>query len=123
MFKPENVEAYVTAFTPDVQEKLQLLRSIIRKHAPYAEEMLNYRIPAYKQDGILLVNFCVVKKHISFNTSQGCIDHFRNDLAPYKCVDGAIQFPLERKLPVQLLTQIVKFRVLELAQQKLSRRK
>ena len=101
MFKPENVDAYIAAYPPEVQEKMQQLRSIIRKHAPYAAETLNYRSPAYKQDGII----------------------FRNDLAPYKCAKNAVQLPLDRKLPLQLLTLIIKHRVVEVTHLRAKKRK
>lgn len=123
MFKPENVDAYVAAYPPEIQDRLQQLRQLILKHAPYAHETLNYRMPAFKQDGTLLVHFAVGKEHIAFYPGHGCLETFRNDLAPYKCVKGAVQFPLDRKLPVQLLTQIIKHRVTELSHMRNQKRK
>lgn len=113
MFKPADVEAYIAAFPPETQEKLQQMRAIILKNAPFAEEVLSYRMPAYKQDGAMLVYFAAYKTHIGFYPTPSGIEAFKNDLAPFKYSKGAIQFPLERKLPAQLIGRIVKFRVTE----------
>lgn len=123
MFKPANVDAYIAAFSPDVQEKMHQLRAIIRKHAPYAIETLNYRIPAYKQDGAMVVYFAIEKNCLALYPGEACLETFRNDLAPYKCVKGAIQFPFDRKLPLQLLTRMIKHRVQELSRLRLGKRK
>ncbi|HNV98730.1 MAG TPA: DUF1801 domain-containing protein [Chitinophagales bacterium] len=123
MFKPENVDVYIAAYPPEVQEKMQQLRSIIRKHAPYAAETLNYRSPAYKQDGIMLVYFSAHTDYIAFFPGAECMEIFRNDLAPYKCAKNAIQLPLDRKLPLQLLTLIIKHRVGEVTHLRAKKRK
>lgn len=116
MFKPKDVDEYISAFPPEVQEKLHQLRSIVRKQAPLADELLSYRMPAYKQDGGILVYFAAYKHHIGFYPTGSGIAAFENDLAPFKYSKGAIQFPLDRKLPVQLIRRIVRYRALEVAE-------
>lgn len=116
MFKPKNVDEYIAAFPPEAQEKLQHLRTIIRKQAPLSEELLSYRMPAYKQHGGILVYFAAYKQHIGFYPTASGITPFQNDLAPFRFSKGAIQFPLDRKLPVHLIKSIVRYRVQEMAQ-------
>ena len=41
------------------------------------------------------------------------IDAFKSELKVYKWAKGSVQFPLDKDLPVGLITKITKFRVKE----------
>ncbi len=60
-----------------------------------------------------LVHFAAYKNHIGFYPAPSGIEAFKKDLAKYKTSKGAIQFPIEEKLPFDLIEKIVKFRVIE----------
>ena len=60
-----------------------------------------------------LVHFAAYKNHIGFYPAPSGIEAFKKDLAKYKTSKGAIQFPIEEKLPFDLIEKIVKFRVKE----------
>ena len=81
----------------------------ILQAAPKAEEVISYNMPAFKYNGIL-VWFSGYKNHIGFYPSSTPIEIFKNDLKKYKTSKGAIQFPLDKPLPLALITKIVKFR-------------
>jgi uncharacterized protein YdhG (YjbR/CyaY superfamily) len=67
-------------------------------------------MPAFKQNGVL-VYFAAFKNHIGFfPTAQG-IEAFKDKLAAYKTSKGTIQFPFDRPLPLELIEEIVRFRV------------
>jgi uncharacterized protein YdhG (YjbR/CyaY superfamily) len=38
---------------------------------------------------------------------------FQKELAPYKKGKGSVQFPIDKPLPLKLISKIVKFRVAE----------
>ena len=59
----------------------------------------------------MLVFFAAFKNHIGFYPGAGGVAEFKNQLTGYKTAKGSIQFPLDRELPVELIKQIVKFRV------------
>jgi uncharacterized protein YdhG (YjbR/CyaY superfamily) len=69
-------------------------------------------MPAYKFHGIL-VYFAGYKNHIGFYTTGSGIENFRNELSSYKTSKGTVQFQLDKPLPVELITEIVKFRVIQ----------
>lgn len=105
-----NVDAYIKQFPPEVQAMLQQLRAAIKSAAPKAEELISYMMPAYKYHGVL-VYFGGYKNHIGFYPTGSGIEAFKKELSVYKGSKGAVQFPLDKPLPVALIKQIVKYRV------------
>ena len=106
----ENIDEYIANCSPQFREKLQELRAIIRKGAPGAEEKISYRMPAFFLNGPL-VYFAAQKNHIGFYPTPSGVAAFKNDLRDYKTSKGAIQLPIDRPLPLQLILRIVSFRV------------
>jgi uncharacterized protein YdhG (YjbR/CyaY superfamily) len=106
----KTIDEYIATFPPNIQAILQQIRATIHKAAPDAEETISYQMPAFKQNGVL-VYFAAFKNHIGFfPTAQG-IEAFKDKLAAYKTSKGTIQFPLDRPLPLDLIAEIVRFRV------------
>ena len=112
MKKPETVEEYIAGFPKPVREKLEKMRNIIKKNAPKAEEVISYGMPGYKLHGVL-VYFAGYEKHIGFYPMPSALLSFKDEIAGYKNAKGSVQFPLDKPLPVTLVTQMVKFRVAE----------
>jgi len=112
--KPEikDVESYIAGFSPAMQKLLKQLRSTIRKAAPQAEEHIGYQMPAYKFHGPL-VYFAGYEKHIGFYPGASGIENFKKEISIYKNAKGSVQFPLDRPLPLDLVKQIVQFRIEE----------
>src|SRR5690349_8273040 len=110
--KYKTVTEYFSAQSKDAKAKLQELRSTILKAAPGAEEVISYNIPAVKLNG-LLVWYAAFKSHIGFYPRGSGIEAFKKELSKYKFAKGSVQFPLDKPLPLTLVTKIVKFRVKE----------
>jgi uncharacterized protein YdhG (YjbR/CyaY superfamily) len=109
---PQNVDEYIAAYPPDVQAKLEKIRVTIRKAAPQAEETLSYGVPTFKLGGNL-VSFGAAKKHIGFYPTPSAIEAFKAELAAYASAKGSVQFPLDKPVPLGLISKMVKFRVKE----------
>ena len=109
--KPQTVDEYIAAFPKDIQKLLEEIRSVIKKAAPEAEETINYAMPTFKLHGNL-VHFAAHKNHIGFYPAPNGIEAFRNELSVYKGAKGSVQFPLNQAIPLDLISRIVKFRVL-----------
>jgi uncharacterized protein YdhG (YjbR/CyaY superfamily) len=69
------IDHYISTFPSEVQERLELIRSTIKAAAPDAEEVISYKMPAYKLKGIL-VYFAGYKNHIGFYPGANGISHF-----------------------------------------------
>lgn len=111
--KAKNIDEYISAFPKDVQNILELIRSTIKKAAPAAQETISYSIPTFTLNGIYLVYFAAYKNHIGFYATPTGHTAFVNELAKYKQGKGSVQFPLNKPMPVSLITKIVKFRIKE----------
>jgi uncharacterized protein YdhG (YjbR/CyaY superfamily) len=108
----KNIDEYIADFPKDVQKLLQQLRSTIKKAAPKAEEKIAYGIPTFTLNGNL-VHFGAYKTHIGFYPAPSGLEAFQKELAPYVTGKGTAQFPLDKPLPLDLITEIVKFRVMK----------
>jgi uncharacterized protein YdhG (YjbR/CyaY superfamily) len=60
-----------------------------------------------------LVHFAAFQHHIGFFPTPSAIVAFREELAGYKTSKGTIQFPLDTPLPLDLVRNIVRYRVQE----------
>lgn len=108
----QSIDAYIAAFPEAVQQKLAEMRAIIRSAAPEAAEKISYQMPTFYLKGNL-VHFAAHQKHIGFYPAPSGIEAFQAELAGYKSSKGAVQFPLNQPLPVDLISRIVRFRVAE----------
>ncbi len=107
----KSVAEYIKSYPKDVAEKLKTLQSLVKKIAPKAEEGISYGMPAYKANGKPLVYFAAYEKHIGFYPTGAGIAPFKKDLTKYKTSKGAIQFPIDGKIPTALATRIIKYRL------------
>jgi uncharacterized protein YdhG (YjbR/CyaY superfamily) len=110
--KFRNMDEYIRIFPSNVQKILEKLRKTIQEIAPEAEETINYGIPTFKLNGNL-VFFAAFKNHIGFYPTSSAIDAFKKELSPYKHAKGSVQFPIDKPIPFDLVTKIVKYRVKE----------
>lgn len=107
----KNIDEFIAGSPKNTQELLKKMRSIIQKAAPGTEEAISYGIPTFKLNGRNLVHFSGYKEHIGFYPGAAGIESFQEELSKYKTSKGTVQFPLDKPLPVGLITQIVKFRI------------
>jgi uncharacterized protein YdhG (YjbR/CyaY superfamily) len=109
--KPQSIDQYIAACSPEVRAILGKLRSTIKQAAPpEAEELISYRMPAFRLHGIL-VYFAAFKNHI------GMFPPIRGDakleaaVAKYAGPKWNLKFPLDKPFPYALVARIVKVRV------------
>ena len=109
---PKTIDEYIAGFPKDIQAILQRVRQTIREAAPDAEEKISYQMPAFTLKGNL-VYFAGFKNHIGFYPIPSGIEEFKEELSVYEQGKGSVQFPLDKPIPYDLISRIVKFRVKE----------
>lgn len=105
-------DEYIAQFPPDVREKLQQMRAVMKEAAPDAVEKISYQMPTFYLNGNL-VHFAAYARHIGFYPAPSGIEAFKEELSQFKGAKGSVQFPLDQPLPMDLISRIVRFRVTE----------
>ena len=119
MLKPvgKTIDEYIAGYPIEVQKLLEMVRNTIKKAAPKAEEKINYGIPTFTLNGNL-VHFAAYKTHIGFYATPTGHKAFEKELSVYKTGKGSVQFPIDQPLPLDLISRIVQFRVMENSEKK-----
>jgi uncharacterized protein YdhG (YjbR/CyaY superfamily) len=107
-----SIDEYIAMFPEDIRVKLESLRATIRACAPEAQEKISYQMPTFYLNGNL-VHFAALKNHIGFYPTSSGIAAFQDELSEFEGTKGAVRFPIDRPLPMDLIGRIVKFRVTE----------
>jgi len=108
--KPESIDSYISSFPKDIQKHLEDIRATIKKSAPEAEEAIKYAMPTFVLNGNL-VHFAAYQHHIGFYPAPEALEFFKDLLSGYKSSKGAVQFPLDKPMPLDIISKIVVFRV------------
>ena len=117
-----NVEEYISAQPETTQLVLQLVRSTLRNVLPGAEEVISYKIPAYRLHGGIVLYFAAWKQHYSlYPAGERMVAALKDQLASYKVSKGTIRFPLSEPVPVNLIERIAQFRAEEAVQREKSK--
>lgn len=106
------IDNYVAQFSPEIQLKLQEIREIIQEVLPKAKEVISYKMPAYKMNSIL-VYFAEYSGHIGFYPTAVGIENYNSEFGDYKWSKGAVQFPIDKPLPKDLMQKITLFKLEE----------
>ena len=109
---PRSIDEYIKQFPPGIQQKLEEIRAVIRSAATEATEKISYQMPTFYLEGNL-VHFAAFKNHIGFFPTPSGVEQFKDELLAYKTSKGAIQFPLDKPIPFDLIRRITTFRVAE----------
>ena len=112
--KFESIDGYIASFPKNVQTVLEQIRQAIKDAAPKAEDAISYNMPAFRLNGNL-VWFGAFKNHIGFYPRESAIEEFKEKLSGYEVskVQGTVKFPLDKPMPLDLIKEMVRFRVKE----------
>ncbi len=108
----KDVNEYISSQPKEIQKILKQFRTTIKKAAPLAEEAISYGMPSYKYNGVLAY-FGAFKNHIGFYAMPTGHAHFKKELSVYKVGKGSVQFPIDKPMPIALITKMIKFRLKE----------
>jgi uncharacterized protein YdhG (YjbR/CyaY superfamily) len=107
---PRSVDEYVAAAELAARPILNEIRRVVRAAAPDAEEVVSYRMPAFKQGGVLIY-FAAFRHHIGVFPPVSGDAALERALKPYAGPKGNLKFPLDRPIPYALIARIVRLRL------------
>ncbi|HLF55270.1 MAG TPA: DUF1801 domain-containing protein [Thermoanaerobaculia bacterium] len=106
---PRNIDDYIATFSPEVGAVLERIRQTIRAAVPEAEEMISYRMPAFRLGGVLIY-FAAFKNHIGVYPPVSGDAKLEQAISPYAGEKGNLRFPLNQPMRYDLIERIVKLR-------------
>lgn len=116
-----NADDYIANQAEAAQEILKELRSIIHDAAPDVVEIPNSKVPSFTlvpdAKPQLQLMMAAYAKFVSFYPFEKTVEAFADQLKDYETGKGSVKFPLNKPLPKELILEMVKFRVQELAKQ------
>jgi uncharacterized protein YdhG (YjbR/CyaY superfamily) len=112
----KSVDEYIASQPDPVRPILSQVRNAIRKAVPQAEEVISYKIPAYKLHGEPVLYFAGWKQHFSlYPVSANLLAALKHDITPYIVNKGTMRFSFSQPVPVNLIGRIAKLRAEEVA--------
>jgi uncharacterized protein YdhG (YjbR/CyaY superfamily) len=106
-----SIDEYIATFSEETQKILEELRATIKTAAPGAREKISYNIAAFELNGRNLIHFAGWKNHIAMYPIPSGTEAFNKEVSKYADGKGTLKFPLDKPLPLKLISRIVKFRV------------
>jgi uncharacterized protein YdhG (YjbR/CyaY superfamily) len=106
----KTVDEYIKLHPAQIRKGLAIIRKTIKAAAPGAEELISYRMPAYKLND-MLAYFSATKTHYGFYPTSSPVNAFSEKLKSYDTSKGTIRFALDKPLPIKLISEIVKWKV------------
>jgi uncharacterized protein YdhG (YjbR/CyaY superfamily) len=86
---------------------------------PDAEQVISYRVPAFRVDGKTFAGFAAFKSHLSYLPFSGSVlPRLAEDLRGYTMTKSALHFPVDRPLPKALVKKLVAARLSEVRSQR-----
>lgn len=110
----DRIESYLAGSAEPARRMLEEIREIVRANIPAeATEAFGYGMPGFRYKGRLLF-YGAFKNHCGFYPgSPPMMKALANDLRGYKTTRGAVQFPLGKPVPAELVKKILRLRVAE----------
>jgi uncharacterized protein YdhG (YjbR/CyaY superfamily) len=111
----KKVDAYLRALEEPKRSTLQALRRTILEIVPDAEQVISYRVPAFRLGGKTIAGFAAFKDHLSYLPFSGSVlGQLADDLDGYTMTKSALHFPVDRPLSKTLVKRLIRMRLAEI---------
>lgn len=103
----DEVEKYISQFSPEIQSRLTELRKLFFEVQPECEESIRYNMPAYKVVKYHLY-FAAYKKHIGFYPVYGLAE-IKGKISEYRAkgTKDSLHLMHNEPLPTALIKEII----------------
>ena len=96
----EEVDEYLRGVDEPKRSTLQALRRTILEIVPDAEQVISYRVPAFRVSGKTVAGFAAFKDHLSYLPFSGSVlGRLADELKGYTMTKSSLHFPVDRPLP------------------------
>ena len=110
-----DVDAYLSGLDEPKRGTLQTLRSTILEIVPEAEQVISYRVPAFRMRGKTVAGFAAFRDHLSYLPFSGSVlPQLADELEGYTRTKSALHFAVDQPLPETLVKKLIAVRLAEL---------
>ena len=104
----EDVDEYLRGIEEPKRSTLGALRRTILEIVPEAEQVISYKVPAFRVEGELVAGFAAFKDHLSYLPFSGSVlPELASELEGYTMTKSALHFPIDRPLPKMLVRKLI----------------
>jgi uncharacterized protein YdhG (YjbR/CyaY superfamily) len=108
----EAVDEYLSALEEPKRSTLRILRRTILEIVPEAEQVISYRVPAFRVGGKTVAGFAAFKDHLSYLPFSGSVlGQLGDELEGYEMTNSSLHFPVDRPLPKPLVKKLIRVRL------------
>ena len=108
----EDVDAYLRGIEEPKRSTLEALRATILEIVPEAEQVISYKVPAFRVEGRIVAGFASFKDHLNYLPFSGSVlPSLANELEGYTMTKSALHFPVDRPLPKTLVKKLIAARL------------
>jgi uncharacterized protein YdhG (YjbR/CyaY superfamily) len=107
-----DVDRYLQALEEPKRSTLETLRRRILEIVPDAEQVISYRVPAFRVEGRIVAGFAAFKSHLSYLPFSGSVlPQLADNLRGYTMTKSSLHFPVDRPLPKTLVRKLIAARL------------
>jgi uncharacterized protein YdhG (YjbR/CyaY superfamily) len=111
------VDEYLRGVDEPKRRTLQALRRTILEIVPDAEQVISYRVPAFRVQGKTVAGFAAFKDHLSYLSFSGSVlGPLADELEGYTMTKSSLHFPVDRPLPKAVVKRLIAVRLGEIRQ-------
>ena len=109
------IDEYLRAVEEPKRRTLETLRRTVLEIVPEAEQVIFYRLPAFRVHGKTIGGFAAFKNHLSYLPFSGSVlPRLADQLAGYTMTKSSLHFPVDRPLPKALVRKLIAARLAEI---------
>jgi uncharacterized protein YdhG (YjbR/CyaY superfamily) len=104
----DDVDEYLRGLEAPQRGTLEALRRTILEIVPDAEQVISYKVPAFRVDGRIVAGFAAFKDHLSYLPFSGSVlPELASELEGYTMTKSALHFPVDRPPPKTLVRKLI----------------
>jgi uncharacterized protein YdhG (YjbR/CyaY superfamily) len=108
----DEVDEYLRGVEEPKRSTLQALRRTILEIVPDADQVISYRVPAFRVRGKTVAGFAAFKDHLSYLPFSGSVlAQLADELKGYTMTKSALHFPVDRPLRKAVVKKLIAVRL------------
>jgi uncharacterized protein YdhG (YjbR/CyaY superfamily) len=111
----QEVDDYLRGLPEPKRSTLETLRRTILEVIPDAEQVISYRVPAFRLHGKTVAGIAAFQNHLSYLPFSGSVlGRLGTQLDGFTMTKSSLHFPVDRPLPKPLVKALIEARLADI---------